>query len=91
MRPENCQVNLFLGGLEPGHCFDDSVVKQTDSLSFFFGQLGCFIYLKINSGTKSKRCERVRVTPAAGIIDNLPNKIIMCTALESQKAVSTHL
>ena len=46
--------------------------NTTDSLSFFVDQLGCFIDLKINTGTKTKRCERVGVTPAAGV--GLPNK-----------------
>ena len=54
------------------------------------GQLGCFIDLKINAGTKTERCERVEVTPEAGVINSLSNKI-MYTALQSQKAVSTYL
>ena len=65
--------------------------NKTDSLSFFVGQLGCFIDLKINAGSKTKRCESVGVTPAAGVITSLPNKIIMWTALQSQMAVSTYL
>ena len=40
----------------------------TDGLSFIVGQLGCFIDLKINAVTK--RCERVGVTPAAGVINS---------------------
>ena len=42
--------------------------NTTDSLSYGVGQLGCFIDLKIN--TVTRRCERVGVTPAAGVINN---------------------
>ena len=45
--------------------------NETASISFYVGQLGCFIDLKINAGTK--RRGRVGVTPAASVINSHAN------------------
>ena len=42
--------------------------NTTDSLSFVVGQLDCVIDFKMNADTK--RCERVGVTLAAGVINS---------------------
>ena len=53
----------FLEDWNPVTVFMTGFKNKTDSLFFFVNQLGCFIDLKINAGTK--RCGRVGVTPAA--------------------------
>ena len=62
--------------------------NKTDSLSFYVDQLGCFIDLKINAGTKG--CERVWGNTGSRC-NKQSRQIIMYTALQSQRAVSAHL
>ena len=62
------EINWFLGDWNPVTVLMTGFQNKTDNLSFFVGQLGCFIDLKINAGTK--RCERVGVTPAASVINS---------------------